>query len=282
MTVTLNDRPRNTAEFYKLGATPVYASRVDQRFSYTLYSPKNRRPDVPLSLTVVIHGTDRTNSDYCNAFAEFAEENNSLILAPLFPGGIIEPGDLHNYKFIEYHGIRYDEILLAIIDEVAESYDVTTDRFLLFGFSGGGQFAHRFFLLHPDRLTAVSVGAPGRITQIDDTRPWWLGTSDIQDKFGIQLNLDQLRSVAVQIVVGENDTETWEINNPDDTNWLDGAGAAGKTRIERANTLAANFTAHGINARVDLVPGAAHEVTKIFPAARRFFETVIGRPQAAR
>ena len=33
-------------------------------------------------------------------------------------------------------------------------------RFALFGYSGGGHFVHRFFMLHPQRLWALSIGAP--------------------------------------------------------------------------------------------------------------------------
>jgi poly(3-hydroxybutyrate) depolymerase len=87
-------------------------------------------------------------------------------LAPLFPSGIIDPSDEDNYKFIKYHDIRFDHVLLAMIDEVAIKYRVNKDRFLLHGFSGGGQFVHRFFYLHPKRLMGVSIGAPGRITYL--------------------------------------------------------------------------------------------------------------------
>ena len=45
-----------------------------------------------------------------------------------------------------------------------------------FGFSGGAQFAHRFLYIHPGRLRAVSLGAPGLVTMLDETRAWWVGT----------------------------------------------------------------------------------------------------------
>ncbi|MEJ7757326.1 MAG: hypothetical protein WKF83_14410 [Nocardioidaceae bacterium] len=73
-------------------------------------------------------------------------------MAPLFPAGIIEPDDIDNYKWLEYHGIRFDKILLAMVDEVAQKYHLDARRFLLHGFSGGGHFAHRFFYLHATRL----------------------------------------------------------------------------------------------------------------------------------
>lgn len=59
-----------------------------------------------MGLLVLIHGTERGHARYRDAFAEFAEEHHCLVLAPLFPGGIIARGDLHNYKFIDYHGVE--------------------------------------------------------------------------------------------------------------------------------------------------------------------------------
>jgi len=78
------------------------------------------------------------------------------------PGRIGDPEDLHNFKFIQYQDIRFDQVLLDIVDEVGERFNLDTDRFCLHGFSGGGQFTHRFLYLHPDRLAAASIGAPGR------------------------------------------------------------------------------------------------------------------------
>ncbi len=53
-------------------------------------------------------------------------------------------GDLANYKRIEFQGIRFDHILLSMIDEVAAKYRLKSNRALMYGFSGGGQFCQRF------------------------------------------------------------------------------------------------------------------------------------------
>ncbi|KAK9234061.1 hypothetical protein V1525DRAFT_414306 [Lipomyces kononenkoae] len=69
--------------------------------------------------------------------------------------------------------MRYDLLLLAILDEVSlRCPAIDTSKVLLTGFSGGGQFVHRFTYLHPERLLAVNVGAPGSVTYLDDNRPW--------------------------------------------------------------------------------------------------------------
>lgn len=262
--------------FYHAGATPIFASAADQRFHYCLYVPA--APVAGRPLVVIVHGTGRSGPQYRDAFAGFAEEHGCVVLAPIFPAGIDDPEDLHNYKFIDYHGIRFDRILLGMVDEVTERYGrygVDGTRFLLQGFSGGGQFAHRFFYLHPGRLAGVSIGAPGRITQLDDAQPWWLGTAGFADRFGAPIDHAALRRVPVQMVVGDRDVETWEINNPGGSNWMDGAEKTGRTRVERLRTLQANFEEHGITVRFDLVPGVAHDGMGVLHAVRDFFAALL-------
>jgi poly(3-hydroxybutyrate) depolymerase len=266
------DQP--TSAFYGRGKTPVFASRYDQRFSYCLYVPEDPRPE-KAPLIVIQHGTERNFLLYRDHLASFADEHGAVVLAPLFPAGIIDPDDLHNFKFIEYRGIRYDEVLLAMVAEVAERYPVDADSFYLHGFSGGGQFAHRFFYLHPERLAGVSIGAPGRVTQLDDSLPWWLGTKDFEERFGRPVDLDALRRVPVLMVVGDQDTDTWEINNPGEPNWMDGAEQAGETRIDRLQTLERNFVVHGIDVRFVLVPGVGHRGSLTLPPVRDFFSELI-------
>ncbi|MFE7706322.1 alpha/beta hydrolase [Streptomyces sp. NPDC057486] len=275
-------RPRDPSRYYQVGPTPFYATRYDQRFSYGLYVPTGyaRQAEEPLPLVVVMHGTGRAAEAYRDAFAEFAEQYRCLIVAPLFPAGIGDPGDLHNFKFIEYEGIRFDDILLSILDEVQERYHVAADRFSLFGFSGGGQFAHRFFYLHPDRLTAVSIGAPGRITMLDPQQRWWLGTADFEERFGRSIDLEAMRRVRVQLVVGAQDTETWEINNRGGSNWMDGADAIGRTRVERLQALSKNLDELGVANRLDLVPGVAHRGLLVIPAVQDFLASVLTEQRA--
>jgi pimeloyl-ACP methyl ester carboxylesterase len=244
---------------YFSGATPFFASAADQRYSYCLYVPE-RQPGDPerYPLIVVQHGTARTAARYRDTFREFCDAHRCVVMAPLFPASIDTPEDMHGFKFLAYNGLRFDLILLAMVDEVAARFPVRGDKFLLYGFSGGGQFAHRFLYLHPERLHAVTIGAPGRITQLDDSLPWWLGTGGTAEIFGTSPDVAAIRDVAIQFVVGEQDTETWEINNPGDSNWMDGVELTGSTRIERLRTLERSFAANGISVRFDTVPGVAH------------------------
>ncbi|MEB8342393.1 PHB depolymerase family esterase [Streptomyces endophyticus] len=272
-------RTKSTTDFYVTGATTQFASRHDQRLSYCLYVPTaHRTAEQPLPLLVMQHGTGRTGPQYRDAMAGFAEEHGIVVLAPLFPAGLgSDPDDLHNFKFMEYEGIRFDLALLAIVEEAAQRVRVDAGRFVLHGFSGGGQFAHRFLLLHPERLAGVSIGAPGRVTLIDPERAWWLGTGGFEERFGKPVDLDRIREVPVQLVVGEEDTETWEINNPGDSNWMEGADAVGRTRVERITALYENYRSLGIDASLDIVPGVAHNGMGVLDEVRAFAAGALGR-----
>lgn len=276
MTGTL---PRRLS-FYHYGATTLFASRFDERLSYCLYVPADYHDDVaePYPLVVAVHATDRTAQGYRDAFAGFAAEHRAIVLAPLFPAGIDAPGDLEGYKLIRTDGLRYDLALLAMLDEVAGLYRVDVSRVLLHGFSGGGHFAHRFLYLHPERLLAVSIGAPGLVTLLDERRPWWTGVADLEERFGRPLDLDALRAVAVQTVIGADDVETWEITIPPGSPlWVEGANDAGATRLDRLDALAASLRARGLDVRQDVVPGVAHRGWPLVPVVQEFFAAVLDR-----
>lgn len=274
---------KDPTRFYSTGATTIFAAQSDQRLSYCLYVPSaHEQSTARLPLIVIMHGTGRTAVAYRDAFAEFAERHRCVVLAPLFPAGLLDPDDLHNFKFLSYRGIRFDTALLDIVDEVAQRYRILADRFLLHGFSGGGQFVHRFFYLHADRLAGLSVGAPGRVTLIDFEQPWWLGLQDVRNIFGIDVNPTLLRTVPVQMVIGDRDVETWEINNVGDSNWMPGADAVGRTRLERLRSLRDNWSAHGIAVQMDLVPDAGHDGLLMVSTVQRFFAKTLSQMSGAK
>jgi predicted peptidase len=148
--------------YYDFGHTTVYASRLDQRFPYCAYVPDDYEEDGEKTypLAVIVHGTERGMQAYRDAFADFAEANGVIVLCPLFPANICFPGDLSSYKMLRDGDLHYDAIMLDMIAEMQEKYRIEGDRVMMYGFSGGGHFTHRFLYLHPERLFAASIGAP--------------------------------------------------------------------------------------------------------------------------
>jgi len=272
---------------YDFGATTVHAARLDQRFSYCCYVPEAYEEEGTSShpLVVVVHGTERGMTTYRDRFADLAEETGAIILAPLFPAGITAPRELSSYKMIREGGVAYDVVLLDMVAEVEERYRIAPGGFCLYGFSGGGHFAHRFFYLHPERLRAVSIGAPGVVSLLDPGRPWWVGTGGFEAVFGKAIDLDAMRRVPVHMVIGAQDTETWEITLQTGHGWwMENANMAGANRQDRMAALRASFEAHGIAVEQDIVPGAGHSGGAVIAPVKAFFRRVLatGQNDAAR
>lgn len=269
--------------YYDWGATPFYALQSEPRLSYCLYVPRDYAEDGTRAcpLLVLMHGTERAAALYRDAFADFAEARQAIVLAPLFPCNLTGPGDTENYKFLAAGGIRFDLALLDMVAEVGARYRLDGDRFLLHGFSGGGHFAHRFLFRHPGRLRGVSIGAPGVVTLLDPARPWPVGVGGLAEQLGAGADPAAIAKVPVQCVIGAEDTETWEIRVPDDAPGAAGLNAAGRTRIDRLRALARSLEAAGARVRFDLVPGAGHDGRAVLGPVMDFFADRLGAARAA-
>ncbi|WP_222870327.1 hypothetical protein [Actinomadura decatromicini] len=277
-TVTNPRQDRVHLTHYHFGHTAIFSARVDQRCSWCAYIPSSyeRDGDRAYPLAVVLHGTERDVLGYRDQFAAWGEENDCIVLSPLLPAGIPGQRDLHNYHWVRYKGIRFDHILLGIVDEARDLYRVDGDRFLLHGFSGGGHFTHRFLYLHPRRLLGASIGAPGVVTLLDPDRPWWVGIGGVEHEFGQGVDIEAVRQVPVQMVVGDQDLDEWEITlDPGDSMWQEGINDTGRTRPERLRSLRDSFAGHGAAPRFDLVEGAVHDGFQVLEPVKEFFGEVL-------
>ena len=259
---------------YDTGCTTVYALKSDPRFSYCLYVPATP----PTALVVVVHGSPRTFMAFRDRFADFGKAERALILCPLFPVGVSGDGNADGYKYLAEPGLRYDRLLLDMVEEVRARWPGTGDRFGLFGFSGGAQFVNRFLLLQPQHLWAASIAAPGSVTLVDDAADWWVGVRDLQAHFGAGLDRAALRRVPVQTLVGAADLETQEVTHrPGGRYWMAGANDAGATRPQRLETLRASLVAAGVAVEHEELPGVGHDPWPIMERAKRFLAETLQR-----
>lgn len=237
----------------------------DPRFHYWVHLPDYyaEKEKTNYQLMVLIHGTGCAIESYLREAREWADRNRVALLAPIFPGGLIDRNDFNSYKLLSCDRIRYDMILLSMIEDMEMRYPgVFADEFFLFGHSGGGQFANRFLYVHPERLKAVSIGAPGRPTFLESEEPYFWGVKDFRDYFDQELDLDLIREVPVQITVGEKDTK------------FIGESAYGTNRVERMKSLKKNFEDNQMAVELEILQGLGHgcgEKARV-QAAQRFFE----------
>jgi len=233
----------------------TYTYFRDPRFTYTLYIPASSSP-LPFTLTVLIHGIQRNVEAMLDSYKEFADQNQCVLFVPLFPEG------QHYIELISPSGnIRYDLLLLDMIDEMKNIHHhhqmINIDKFLLHGFSAGGQFVHRFGYLHSRRLLALSIGAPGSITLLDDSLEWPEGTKYLRSIFnGNDIDVQTFKLLPIEICVGDRDH-----------------------RLENAERLKVNYVEDAglFNVRFDIVPNAGHDSTKMKKVVSQFFQDVLRR-----
>ena len=157
-------------------------------------------------------------------------------------------------------------ILLDMIDDMAKRYPgVETDKFFLFGHSGGGQFVNRFLFAHPEKLRACAIGAPGRPTFLNPDEDYFWGTRDFKNYFGHDVDLAAVQKVPVLVIVGENDTK------------FIGDSPYGDNRVARMKSLQKNLQDHGVHTELTILPGFAHEggEKERVQAAQHFFEAYL-------
>jgi poly(3-hydroxybutyrate) depolymerase len=276
-----------------VGHVPLKALACDPRVSYALYIPPTRYDADPnptkLPLLVWVHGTGRKwNTLYEDGMVSFADRMPCAILAPLFPAGLDGPNDLDSYKMLHSSSLQSDQALLEILDEVSVRWPgIHTDNFFLHGFSGGGQFAHRFLYLYPERLAAVSVGAPGRVTALNFSKNWPEGIADTNILFGREVVPGNIRKVSIQLVVGSEDNKvhggeafwTWleKFENKKEEKKLESTGLSHMEigRLQTLEELHRSWKTVGIDSQLNIVPGVAHDAGRIRPAMLRFMEPLI-------
>jgi len=259
---------------YLLGKTPSFTCQADALFSYCLYVPRDyaERPR-PARMLVAIHDTLRNNQALRDLFSDYAERNNVVVLAPLFPAALGSPPELDHYKYLRSRDVRFDELLLSMAEEVASFYRIDASRFDLFGFSGGGHFAHRFLYAQPARISRLVAASPGSVTlPVEDYR-WWPGLGGFDKVFGRPVPWDDVKRVPAHLVVGANDTHPGGIiQSRDHPKWIEGADAAGANRVERLKSLHEHLTRRGARVSFEQLAGVAHEAAPVVTAAVRFFE----------
>ncbi|KAK9452797.1 hypothetical protein V1511DRAFT_513515 [Dipodascopsis uninucleata] len=288
-------------DVFLVGSIPQTALRSDPRISYSLYIPPAhynsdpRKSESPpkLSLLIYIHGTRRMISAIHSELVPFADSTPCAILAPMFPAGLDSPNDLDSYKLLRSETLRSDLSLLSILEEVAERWPgIATEKVYMMGFSGGGQFVHRFLYLYPDRLAAVSVGAPGRSTALDRQKNWPAGIADVEVIFEKTIRVELIREVSIQLVVGDKDSVghgskefwTWLKKMKDAQRGGDSAIVAKKDekqisrvlgRLQTVQAMHEAWMLEGINAQLDIVEGVAHSSNGVQEAVLRFLRPLI-------
>ena len=216
---------------------------------YYLYVPPTYDATRPYRLLVVVHGASRSAERYSERFVDLANLEQYIILAPLFDESV------HFQDLGVESNARADRRLLLLVAEVASRYMIEPQCFDMFGYSAGGQFAHRFLYLHPERLCSVVVGAPGTVTLAAFQRDWPIGIRDLMETTKNEFRTSDINQVRIMLLIGKEDVGEKELNQD---KW---AMHAGDNRRERARRLHESWTLKGIQHEYIEVPGVAHTMS---------------------
>ena len=187
----------------------------------------------------VMHGAGRNADDYLNAWIEFAEETNTLLVVPEFesPFSRVITNDYAEGNLFTYFGSRNPkaEWAFAVIenafDHITEQNDLSNDSYDIFGHSAGAQFVHRMILLEPEARIRQAIAA--------NAGAYTFPNPEIEFPYGIKnvsLDEDSLRSSLrkkLLILLGE-------LDNTADQGILDLSAAAmeqGPHRLARGSNF---------------------------------------------
>jgi poly(3-hydroxybutyrate) depolymerase len=223
--------------------------------TYYLYIPRSMRKSAPLMIS--IHGVSRNARQHARMLSTMAEQYGVILLAPLFRKKVFP-----DYQRLGRlgRGPRSDLALDRIIGEVLYLTGADTRRLYLSGYSGGGQFAHRYAMAHPERVAAVVIGAAGWYTFPDKKQCYPRGIASTRSLPSLRFNQTRFLRIPMTVIVGDQDIERDpELNK---SPLID--SQQGLTRVERARNWIESMNrataAHDIAAhhRLTILPGVGH------------------------
>jgi pimeloyl-ACP methyl ester carboxylesterase len=191
------------------------------------YTPRSASQAPRHSLLVAVHGISRNALEVITQFAPHAEEHKITVIAPQF--GEEEFKDYQRLGRVG-HGRRADHALNDAVASFSRSRGIEFDRQFFFGFSGGGQFVHRYAMAYPERVSAAIVVAAGWYTPPNSRRRYPRGLRVAGALPGIRLEPENFLRVPILTLVGDRDVsrDASVRVRP----WLD--REQGRSRVERA------------------------------------------------
>lgn len=171
---------------------------------YHALVPKRAVESGVASLVVAVHGISLNALEQVTSFAPFATERGHVLLAPCFD----TPEDADYQRLGRRgRGRRADLALDDAIRRLGESSGIRFVRRFFFGYSGGGQFVHRYLMAHPDRVDGAVVSAAGWYTFPDPQQAYPMGVRVGGALAGARMEPAEFLRVPVLAVVGSLDVE---------------------------------------------------------------------------
>jgi pimeloyl-ACP methyl ester carboxylesterase len=232
--------------------------------SFFTYVPASCDVDAPV--LVFVHGYNRRVQEQLRLLRPLADRTGRALVAPYFSREL-QP----RYQRLGRgsDGRRADGFFDDCVAEATAALGLRAQPFVLLGFSGGAQFAHRYAMLRPGRVAQLIAIAAGWYTFPDSEEPFPRGL-DVRRKLRrADLNPEHFLAVPTTVIVGEDDC--------DDVNVRRSAALdrqQGRTRVERARrwVLAMRMAARRYRVATDIVyqevPAMDHDFERFVERGR--------------
>ena len=226
---------------------------------YYLYIPNSARSGQPITVLAAFRGVGDNADEFAQGLAPQAEMNGWVLVVPKF-----NYGDWKQIETLKADGKSNFPWLKSLLDTLSTQTGLTVrDKLLLYGFSRGGQAAHRFALLYPDKVMAVASMSAGSYTlpsacvpDSDNQAPldFPLGVADINSYCGKRFDPEAVKKIPFLIGVGDKDTASGDVPQ-DFTTYI------GTNRVERAKAFAKAIANLGAKEELVIFPNLGHGET---------------------
>ena len=166
---------------------------------YYCYRPQSLQPG---RVVISIHGISRNAEEHIRGFIPQAEKYGAAIIAPFFPKD----------NFPRYQQLgksadagRADLAFDHIIQDASEWLQQQCGPLRIFGFSGGGQFAHRYAMFYPKRVRRLVLAAPGWYTFPDPDRHYPLGLRSSKAWPKLSFSAERFLGIPTLVTIGDED-----------------------------------------------------------------------------
>jgi len=262
----VNNRTGNDALTQLESITDIEPGKVHRRhvtgdpaLRYYVYVPN--KSSAYASQFVSVHGVSRNAREHAVMFSPLAEQYGVVLVAPVFSGRHF--GD---YQRLGRNGCgrRADFAMQLITREVESLTGTDSNKISLFGFSGGGQFAHRYTMAHPDHVQRLVIGAAGWYTYPEAACKYPYGTAPTPKLKGISFNMKKFLQIPACVLVGQ-----WDIKHDPGLNQSTRIQQQqGTTRLERGrrwiDAMNRAAIAHDLDTSYEfsILPGVDHDFTR--------------------
>jgi pimeloyl-ACP methyl ester carboxylesterase len=255
----------------------IHKSKYANEQVYFWYVPSKvaEDPTKAKDVVAIIHGyTGQANGssgvnitlENLKRFTVYADSTNSILIAPHFNesvfGADYQRLNLEQERFnargetLDVPGVRSDMRLIQLIQLLQERFPNIDDKKIkLFGFSGGGQFVHRFCAFHPNRIEKAIIGGAGWYMWPDDKIEYPLGFNlNTFSKVDKRINTKAFVQCDMLVLIGEEDKTQGsfrtELKNYDLDIVYNLNKMQGNTRVKRASKWVAALKEYAAQAGV--------------------------------